>query len=51
MIEETKRSLHEALCMACNLIQVKAIIYGGGVAKISCCLIMEGIVDKIFGIQ
>ncbi|XP_071710801.1 T-complex protein 1 subunit epsilon-like [Rutidosis leptorrhynchoides] len=33
MIDETKRSLHDALCVARNLIRNNSIVYGGGVAE------------------
>ena len=38
MIEETKRSLHDALCVARNLIRNNSIVYGGGSAEISCSI-------------
>jgi T-complex protein 1 subunit epsilon len=51
MIEETKRSLHDALCVARNLIRDKAIVYGGGAAEISCSLAVEAAADKISGVE
>ena len=30
MIDETKRSLHDAICVARNLIRNNKIVYGGG---------------------
>ena len=33
IIEETKRSIHSALCVARNLIRSNAIDYGGGSAE------------------
>lgn len=35
MIEEAKRSLHDALCMVRNLIRDNRIVYGGGSAEIA----------------
>jgi T-complex protein 1 subunit epsilon len=51
MIEETKRSLHDALCVARNLIRDNAIVYGGGAAEISCSLAVEAAADKISGVE
>eukprot|EP00897_Mesotaenium_endlicherianum_P001310 jgi/Mesen1/1206/ME000128S00183 len=46
MVEETKRSMHDALCVARNLIRDNAIVYGGGSAEIACSLAVEGAADK-----
>jgi T-complex protein 1 subunit epsilon len=35
MIEEAKRSLHDALCMVRNLVRDNRIVYGGGSAEIA----------------
>lgn len=51
MIEETKRSLHDALCVARNLIRDNSIVYGGGSAEISCSLAVEAAADKIPGVE
>ncbi|GLJ31871.1 hypothetical protein SUGI_0641320 [Cryptomeria japonica] len=51
MIEETKRSLHDALCVARNLIRNNSIVYGGGSAEISCSLAVEAAADKIPGVE
>jgi len=32
IIDEIKRSLHDASCIVCNLVRGNHIIYGGGVA-------------------
>ena len=36
-----KRSLHDALCVARNLVRDNNIVYGGGSAEISCSLAVE----------
>jgi T-complex protein 1 subunit epsilon len=36
IIEEIKRSIHDALCIVRNLVQDNRIVYGGGAAEISC---------------
>ncbi|CCW70597.1 unnamed protein product [Phytomonas sp. Hart1] len=38
MIEEAKRSLHDAICMVRNLIRDNRIVYGGGSAEIAASL-------------
>ncbi|KAG8094527.1 hypothetical protein GUJ93_ZPchr0012g22003 [Zizania palustris] len=51
MIEETKRSLHDALCVARNLIRNKSIVYGGGSAEISCSVAVEAAADRYPGVE
>ncbi|XP_049936934.1 T-complex protein 1 subunit epsilon-like [Nymphaea colorata] len=47
IIEETKRSIHDALCVARNLIHNNSIVYGGGeAAEISCSVAVEAAADK-----
>ncbi|KAK6930914.1 Chaperonin Cpn60/GroEL/TCP-1 family [Dillenia turbinata] len=51
MIEETKRSIHDSLCVARNLICNNSIVYGGGSAEISCSLAVEAAADKYPGVE
>jgi T-complex protein 1 subunit epsilon len=51
MIEETKRSLHDALCVARNLIRNNSIVYGGGSAEISCSIAVEIAADRHPGVE
>ena len=51
MIEETKRSLHDALCVARNLIRNNSIVYGGGSAEISCSIAVEAAADRYPGVE
>ena len=51
IIEETKRSLHDALCVARNLIRNSSIVYGGGAAEITCSLAVEAAADKVVGVE
>lgn len=51
MIEETKRSLHDALCVARNLICNNSIVYGGGSAEISCSIAVEAAADRYPGVE
>lgn len=51
IIEEAKRSLHDALCVVRNLIQDHRIVYGGGAAEISCALAVSAEADKISSLE
>ncbi|GJN07068.1 hypothetical protein PR202_ga24859 [Eleusine coracana subsp. coracana] len=51
MIEETKRSLHDALCVARNLIRNNSIVYGGGSAEIACSVAVEAAADRHPGVE
>lgn len=47
IIEETKRSIHDALCTVRNVVKDNKILYGGGAAEISCALACAAQADKI----
>jgi len=51
MIEETKRSIHDALCVARNLVRDNRIVYGGGSAELSCSLAISDVADTISGVE
>jgi hypothetical protein len=51
IIEETKRSIHDALCVARNLIRNNSIVYGGGSAEIACSIAVEAAADKYPGVE
>ena len=36
IVDEAKRSLHDALCVVRNLVKCNSVVYGGGSAEISC---------------
>merc|ERR1740138_2001305 len=38
IIDEAKRSLHDAICVVRNLVRSNKIVYGGGAAELSCSL-------------
>merc|ERR1712176_1708589 len=38
MIEETKRSLHDVMCVTRNLIKDNRVVYGGGSTEVACSL-------------
>lgn len=51
MVDEVKRSLHDALCVARNLVRNNSIVYGGGAAEISCSLAVEDAADRVVGVE
>merc|ERR1711972_979618 len=51
IIEEAKRSLHDALCVARNLIKDSRVVYGGGSCEISASTFIRAKADKIDGMD
>eukprot|EP00096_Caligus_rogercresseyi_P010568 TRINITY_DN38_c0_g2_i1.p1 TRINITY_DN38_c0_g2~~TRINITY_DN38_c0_g2_i1.p1 ORF type:complete len:540 (-),score=190.40 TRINITY_DN38_c0_g2_i1:1192-2811(-) len=51
IIEEAKRSIHDALCVVRNLVRDSRIVYGGGAAEISCSVAVGKEADKIKTIE
>lgn len=51
MIEEAKRSLHDAMCMVRNLIRDNRIIYGGGAAEIAAATAVTEAGDSVRGVE
>jgi len=51
IVEEAKRSLHDALCVVRNLIRDSRIVYGGGATEISCSLKVCEAADAVVGLQ
>jgi T-complex protein 1 subunit epsilon len=47
IIEEAKRSMHDALCVVRNLVKDNRIVYGGGAAEIACSVAVGHQADKI----
>ena len=47
IVDEAKRSLHDALCVTRNLIKDNRIVYGGGSAEISCSLKVNEVADTV----
>ncbi|XP_013419089.1 T-complex protein 1 subunit epsilon-like [Lingula anatina] len=47
IIEEAKRSLHDALCVVRNLVKDHRIVYGGGAAEIAMSLAVSQEAEKI----
>merc|ERR1712055_941872 len=51
IIEEAKRSMHDALCVVRNLARDNRVVYGGGAAEISCALAVSKEADSIKSIE
>lgn len=51
LVEEAKRSIHDALCVVRNLIRDSRIVYGGAAAEIACSLLAADTADKIPGLE
>ena len=49
VLDEIKRSLHDAICVARNLVRDNSIIYGGGASEISCSLAVEMASHEVVG--
>lgn len=47
IVEEAKRSLHDALCVVSTLIKCNKIVYGGGAAEIASSLAINKLADTI----
>lgn len=51
IIEEAKRSMHDALCVVRNLVRDNRVVYGGGAAEISCAIAVSKKADDIKTIE
>lgn len=51
IIDEAKRSIHDALCVVRNLVRDNRVVYGGGAAEISCSLAVSKAADQISSIE
>merc|ERR1712032_903266 len=51
VVDEVKRSLHDAMCVVRNLIQNDRIVYGGGASEISCSLAVGSYADTMVGVD
>jgi len=47
IVEEAKRSIHDALCVIRNIVKDERVVYGGGAPEISCSLAVAKAADKI----
>merc|ERR1712026_92542 len=51
ILEEAKRSMHDARCVVRNLVRDNRVVYGGGAAEISCALAVSKEADNIKTIE
>merc|ERR1712223_675223 len=51
IVDEAKRSMHDALCAVRNLVRDNRIVYGGGAAEIACSIAVGKEADKIKSIE
>merc|ERR1711988_1263665 len=51
MVDEAKRSIHDAVCVARNLVIDNKIVYGGGSAEIACSLAVQEAADSVASIE
>jgi len=51
IIDETKRSLHDAMCVTRNLIRDNRIVYGGGAAEVACSLAVSEAAERVGGME
>mmetsp|Transcript_13164 Transcript_13164/g.24740 ORF Transcript_13164/g.24740 Transcript_13164/m.24740 type:complete len:543 (-) Transcript_13164:99-1727(-) len=51
IVEEAKRSLHDAMCVVRNLIKDNRVVYGGGAAEIACSLSVSSFAETIVGVD
>jgi len=49
VVEEAKRSLHDAMCVVRNLIRDSRVVYGGGSAELACGLKIQAAAEKEVG--
>ena len=51
IIDEAKRSLHDAMCAVRNLIRDNRVVYGGGAAEITCSVKIAEVADNTPSIE
>lgn len=51
IIDEAKRSLHDAICVVRNLVRDNRVVYGGGAAEITCSLAISKAADLVSSIE
>jgi T-complex protein 1 subunit epsilon len=51
IVEEAKRSIHDAICVIRNLVKDNRIVYGGGAAEIACSIVVAQQADKISSLE
>lgn len=51
IVDEAKRSLHDAMCVVRNLIKDNRVVYGGGSAEIACSLAVSNYAETVKGVD
>eukprot|EP00526_Cylindrotheca_closterium_P028827 CAMPEP_0113647922 /NCGR_PEP_ID=MMETSP0017_2-20120614/25394_1 /TAXON_ID=2856 /ORGANISM="Cylindrotheca closterium" /LENGTH=521 /DNA_ID=CAMNT_0000560061 /DNA_START=60 /DNA_END=1621 /DNA_ORIENTATION=+ /assembly_acc=CAM_ASM_000147 len=51
IVDEAKRSLHDAMCVVRNLVTDNRVVYGGGSAEVSCSLAVKKFADTVSGVD
>lgn len=51
IVEEAKRSVHDALCIVRSLVQDSRVVYGGGAAEVSCAIRVAHEADKLSSLE
>lgn len=51
IVDEAKRSLHDAMCVVRNLIRDNRVVYGGGAAEIACSLAVSTHAETVVGVD
>jgi len=51
IVDEAKRSLHDAMCVVRNLVKDNRVVYGGGSAEISCSLAVKKYAETVAGVD
>eukprot|EP00635_Sarcinochrysidales_sp_CCMP3193_P000867 CAMPEP_0118915966 /NCGR_PEP_ID=MMETSP1166-20130328/16068_1 /TAXON_ID=1104430 /ORGANISM="Chrysoreinhardia sp, Strain CCMP3193" /LENGTH=537 /DNA_ID=CAMNT_0006855749 /DNA_START=107 /DNA_END=1720 /DNA_ORIENTATION=+ len=49
IVDEAKRSLHDAMCVVRNLVKDNRVVYGGGAAEVACSLAVADTADNVIG--
>ena len=51
IVDEAKRSLHDALCVVRNLVKCNRVVYGGGAAEIACSIAVADEATRIASLE
>ncbi|KAJ8600172.1 hypothetical protein CTAYLR_001940 [Chrysophaeum taylorii] len=51
IVDEAKRSLHDAMCVVRNLVKDNRIVYGGGAAEVACSIAVARAADDCVGTE
>ena len=51
VLDEARRALHDALCVARNLVRDNKVVFGGGAAEIACSLAVTAAGEKVTGAE